>query len=377
MTSICIHSPILPILVSSVGSLKKLTCRYLNPAYTLKNNVDEKVYRTYMSDTEAEEYTSKTAAEKQFFEGKDSYKQLPAISQYWATQYLIPRLQEVFNIEDGSEFYLKPIEKRIRAGGAIRILSLGSGAGLLECRLARRLQSLGGDVSIVGVELSPEIVEGANNQARERGVADILSFEPADFNSLKLDREWDFVMANQILHHVTELEGLFTEVSRGLKPYGLLMTRDVIGMNGHQAWPEALSIVNDIWVDMPERYKYHNRLKKPYAAFPNIDFSRKSFEGVRAQDILPLMVSQFFFTNFYAYGGITERFLGRGFGPNFSRDNEDDRSFVTTLQVINDLAIDAGVIKPTQMLAYARNEPSRAKVWRGRTPKFCARAINV
>jgi hypothetical protein len=76
------------------------------------------------------------------------------------------------------------------------------------------------------------------------------------------------------------------------------------------------------------------------------------------------MLQRFSFTHFYAYGGITERFLNRGFGANLNQSNEDDRTFVTSLQLINDLAIDSGVIKPTLHSGRVFPSPGLTLSWR-------------
>ena len=42
-----------------------------------------------------------------------------------------------------------------------------------------------------------------------------------------------------------------------------------------------------------------------------------SFEGIRAQDILPLLVERFTFDEFIGFGNVIDPFVDRSFGPNF------------------------------------------------------------
>ena len=47
------------------------------------------------------------------------------------------------------------------------------------------------------------------------------------------NHEYDAVIANQSLHHVTNLEGLFDAIRHSLHPTGVFVTSDMIGRNGH------------------------------------------------------------------------------------------------------------------------------------------------
>ena len=312
--------------------------------------------------------------EKRHFEKLASFSALPDITNWWSANWLAPRVTQIFGTENPYQFYAKPIHDKAATAGQVRVLSLGTGDGEVELRVASRLRNAGvKNVTIYGLELSSVLVEKANAKASAERLSGILQFAQGDLNELSLQREWDFIIANQILHHVIGLESLFDEVERGLTAGGLLMTRDMIGKNGHQAWPEALSIVNPLWDAMPERYKYHHQHKKIYKHFPNLDFADETFEGVRAQDILPLMAERFHFPKFFAYGGIVERFISRGYGANYDVANSDDIAFVNQLQAINDQTIDDGVIKPTQMVAYVSVEACESVVWGKRTPEFCVR----
>jgi 2-polyprenyl-3-methyl-5-hydroxy-6-metoxy-1,4-benzoquinol methylase len=317
---------------------------------------------------------SRINKEKQQFEKLASFSALPDITNWWSANYLRPRVTQIFGTENPYQFYAQPISEKAATAERVRVLSLGTGDGEVELRIANRLQKAGiTNVSLYGLELSAALVAKANSKASEQGLAAILQFSQGDLNQLSLQREWDFIIANQILHHVLELESMFDEITRGLTRGGLLLTRDMIGKNGHQAWPEALSIVHPLWDTMPRRYKYHHQHKKVYERFPNLDFSDETFEGIRAQDILPLMTERFHFPKFLGYGGIAERFISRGFGPNYEVANSDDIAFVKKIQAITDQSIDDGIIKPTQMVAYVSVEPCDSVVWQKRTPGFCVR----
>ena len=98
------------------------------------------------------------------------------------------------------------------------------------------------------------------------------------------------MLANYILHHIVELERLFEGVAAAIGSSGVFLTADMIGRNGHMRWSEALGIITALWVTLPDALKYNHHLGSTDYTFNNRDCcSDGGLEGVRAQDILPLL----------------------------------------------------------------------------------------
>ncbi len=321
------------------------------------------------------DYKNRVLAEKRHFEKLENFSRLPDIVGWWSERYLRPRIQEIFGYSGGNSFYLNPILSASQSNEKVLVASLGSGDGEVENALAKVLLDRGvSNVKIVGFELSKELVEKASMRAAALGVADVAAFHNSDINSSFGSSQFDLIIANQVLHHILNLEDVFDSCHKALKDDGFIMTRDMIGMNGHQAWPEARGVVDDIWSDMPDRYKFNTRSKKFSETFPNTDFSTSGFEGIRSQDIMRLINERFGYSHFYAFGGIVERFINRAYGPNYSTAKVDDREFVKRLQDINDDLIDSHEITPTQIVAYFTKKPLQGKHWKHRSP---ARAVRI
>ena len=136
---------------------------------------------------------------------------------------------------------------------------------------------------------------------------------------------------------------------------------------------------------LPE-FRYALSLKQPWAAllvhglkciekeFPNSDYSVQGFEGIRAQDILPLLTRRFDFELFIGFGNIIDIFVDRTYGPNFDPANEWDRSFIDRVQALDQAEIESGRVKPTHMLAALTRQPvSHTKMHKHLSPKFCVR----
>ena len=88
------------------------------------------------------------------------------------------------------------------------------------------------------------------------------------------------------------MEHLFDAVHEGLEQDGIFLTTDMIGRNGHMRWPEALEIIQAIWKFIPDHYKTNHQLKRVEKEYDNWDCSKTGFEGIRAQDILRLLVEK-------------------------------------------------------------------------------------
>jgi SAM-dependent methyltransferase len=285
---------------------------------------------------------------------------LPPIFHYWSDRYVRPKL-ETFGFSNPDGFFQKHIEACcVRAGSdgdyrSKRIISLGAGNCDTEVRLARALLDRGrSDFVIECLELNDAMLDRGRAHATEQGVSAHVTPVRGDFNTWQPDKSYDCIIANHSLHHVLALEHLFSGVADGLAAHGRFVVSDMIGRNGHQRWPEALAIVREFWSEMPRAYRYNRQLRRQDDEFLDWDCSISGFEGIRAQDILPLLVERFIFEMFIGFGNVIDPFVDRGFGPNFSADSPKDRDFIDRVHARDEAEIAVGRIKPTHMFAVMR-----------------------
>ena len=102
----------------------------------------------------------------------------------------------------------------------------------------------------------------------------------------------------------------------------------MIGRNGHMRWPEAMDVIPSLWKYLAQSHKFSHQLKRIEHGYVNWGCSSKSFDGTRAQDILPELVKSFQFDLFLGFCSLVDIFIDRGFGPNFDVESEWDRLFV-------------------------------------------------
>lgn len=300
---------------------------------------------------------------------------LPAMFHYWSNTYIRPKL-ESFGYSHPEDFFAKTIAAAAREYARnIRVISLGPGNCDAEVRIAQAL--IGMDVTNFGIEcldITGAMLERGRELAQREGVSAHLSFTHGDFNTWRPAHPYDIVMANQSLHHVVELEHLFSAISEAIGDSGRFVTSDAIGRNGHRRWPEALRITEEFWSELPMPKRYNLQLRTLDEQYVDWDCSSEGFEGIRAQDILPLMIDRFGFEFFLGTTNVVLPFVERSFGHHFDPDSETDRQFIDRIQTRDEAEILAGNIKPTLMLAILRNDRSiRPRVWKHLTPEFCVR----
>jgi 2-polyprenyl-3-methyl-5-hydroxy-6-metoxy-1,4-benzoquinol methylase len=219
-----------------------------------------------------------------------------------------------------------------------------------------------------------DVLERGRALAQEKGFQQYFHFDTFDVNSWKPCRRYAVVVAFQFLHHVLELERLFETIRNMLEPGGHFLTDDMIGRNGHQRWPEALAMIEDLWPDLPVRYKYNHQMGRIIDPYENLDYSKDCFEGIRAQDILPLAAATFHFEVFFAFGNLIDIFIDRGFGHNFDPGNPEDTSFIDRIHALDMQHLEAGNLTPTHMIAAMTREPvARTATYKHLTPAFCQR----
>ena len=278
---------------------------------------------------------------------------LPEIYHYWSGRYLKPKFEAV-GYADLNDFYLQQIAAAgdREASERIAILSVGSGNCDAEVDLAQRLLADGvREFTLACLDLNPAMLERGRQLAAEAGLAEKFEFICADINAWEPDCEFDVLFANQCLHHFVELESLFDSFHRSLKETGVLLTNDMIGRNGHMRWPEALPYIEALWATLDRRYQYNHQKQQYDEEFVNWDCSGSSFEGIRAQDILPLLCERFHFETFIGFTNLMTPFIDRAYGHNFDPENPLDCQFIDIVARMDEYCIDKGILKPTQMVA--------------------------
>jgi len=148
------------------------------------------------------------------------------------------------------------------------VLDLGSGAGI-DCFLAAR--QVGPNGSVIGVDMTPEMVARARANAEKGGYANV-EFRLGEIEALPVaDASVDVVISNCVLNLSPEKDRVLREVHRVLRPGGRVVVSDLVS---DRAVPDvvagSLDAVAGCLPTLRERYLE--------------DFRRAGFADVRITD---------------------------------------------------------------------------------------------
>jgi SAM-dependent methyltransferase len=249
-------------------------------------------------------------------------------------------------------------------GKALDILVLGCGEGWLERVLARSPAAR----SIDAVDISPEAVSRARQQAREEGLSK-LCYSVLDLNreALESDR-YDVVIAHSVLHHVEALEHAYRSIRAALRTGGLLVVNEYVGPNRLQYTDQQLELVNRIMGALPERLRYSaidellldRRERPPVEQMIATDPS----EAVRSEEVLAVAERWFETLHRVDLGGTVLQPLLYGLIQSFRPGNADDDAVLGLICLLEEQLVDGQVLASDFVLSImrARDEVSPSLV---------------
>lgn len=250
--------------------------------------------------------------------------------------YLISKMPHF----DSTKYVLDLIKLKSKK---LQILSLGSGTADYEIEL---LQNEPDRLSIEAIDINEELLEGAKNFATKNKLN--LKTIVADINKIELKKSfYDLVVVRSSLHHFIELERIFEEVNSSLKENGeFLVIGEVIGRNGERLFTETKEMAQKIFDVLPEKFRYNNYTKKIDSDIPDIDFSKQSFESIRSEEILPLLLRYFKSKEYVTFDAFLSLLLDFRYGPNYDLNQRLDKSMVEMITNLDIYNISTSKLKP-------------------------------
>lgn len=325
-------------------------------------------------------YAKKMQQELDIYEKQVNVHDLPEIFHYWSNKYLRPIFSEAGfeNIEHFFVMNLIEIAKTSKSK-KMHFASVGSGNCDFEVHLSKLLiESKVTNFVFHCIDINPTMLERGRSFAVESGLEHHLNFVEADFNTWRPTIKFHAVLANQALHHVTNLEHLYDEISSNLVDGGQFIISDMIGRNGHQRWPEALDLVHRFWEELPDDHRYNVLLNRHEELYENWDCSNEGFEGIRAEEVLPLLLERFKCQKFIGFGNIIDIFIDRCFGHHFDPNNKWETGFIDRVHHEDEERILDGSLTPTHMLGvFSKMLSAEPYYSRGISPESSVRKPSI
>ncbi len=234
------------------------------------------------------------------------------------------------------------------------VLELGSGNG----DLILELSSIGFAGRYEGIDLS----ESGVRVAREKAIhqkCDNVEYRIGDLNAPRLSENiYDMVVAQMCIHHIENLEGLFGEVEKALKPDGIFVIFEYVGPSRWQFTFLQLLLANLFLAWIPKRYRYDATTgkTKKMVLRPTIGqmIEMGPSEAVRSEEIVPLFERYFTVDHQIEFGGGVYILVLENIVSNFRRDDETSLKWFKRILGVDGFATKRGWIPNANVLLAGR-----------------------
>ena len=140
---------------------------------------------------------------------------------------------EAYDAMDHTAVNIAFVERVVELGANQgHFLDLGTGPAQIPILLAQRCPK----IRITGIDLSVNMLTLGEQHVAEAGLADRIALEYVDAKDLPYpDQSFDGVISNSIIHHLPDPLTAFREISRVVRPDGLILIRDLMRPDTPQA----------------------------------------------------------------------------------------------------------------------------------------------
>ena len=223
--------------------------------------------------------------------------------------------------------------------------SLGCGGGGLE----RHALHLGICETFDAYDVALGAIEIARREAQAAGFRERITYEACDINAINLKAgAYDVVFASQSAHHFENIEHIFAEVKKSLKPGGLFVLNEFVGPTRFQWTDRQLAFADALLETLPKRYKRSvtTGTQKVRVERPTIEamISFDPSEAVRSSELLGLLRRRFEIIERIDFGGTLLHILLQDIVGNFDAASPEDALILKLLWAFEDMLIAPRII---------------------------------
>ena len=238
-----------------------------------------------------------------------------------------------------------------------RVLVLGCGSGWLERALAQKT----GIGEITACDFARERVLAAEQTARQEGL-DRIRYQVCNLEAEALpEGPFDAIFANDVLHHITDLEGVYGRIHEALAPKGKLLFNEYVGPNRFQYSDGRMDLINRYFRLIPDHLRFNpywgGLFWSRFRTDPDKLIADDPTEAVRSEDVLPLARKIFQVEAEYSYGGGLLNPLLYEIIANFDEQRPYDSRLVQVLCDAEDRLTRSRLIEPDFSVFIGRRRP--------------------
>lgn len=230
-------------------------------------------------------------------------------------------------------------------------ISLACGAGSWEREWMRHYAFQ----RIYGLDISPASIDQARHAAAAAGLMGV-DYDVADLNRLVLpEQSYDVVLTNAGVHHVENLENLFAQIRKTLRPGGMFVMHDFVGPTRFQWTDRQLDAINGLLAILPRKYRISvtTGMEKRRVDRPDQSYMKQTdpSEAVRSSDIVPLFKHHFRVLEWKNEGGAVLHMLLNDLAGNFKNTSPEDRAWLELCFAVEDMLMESGEVESDFVLA--------------------------
>lgn len=231
----------------------------------------------------------------------------------------------------------------------LRVLSLCSGAARIEAGFAAEV---GSNVEWSLFDINPDLLSIAALKFPKDVHLELIEGNVNDI--FPSEEKWDVILCVSALHHVVELEKVIQFCHASLKEDGEFWSvGEYVGRNGNRLWPGAYSAANEVFSLLPERYRFNKHTKVIDKVLPDNDYSVGCYEGIRSENIEPIINRWFRCEVMYRRNCFLWRLTNLAYSDNFDLHREEDIRLLQNM-VMSELAYFYGCREGTELFAIYR-----------------------
>ena len=212
----------------------------------------------------------------------------------------------------------------------------------------------------ISKEIEEKSIEIAKCLSEKESLSTCINYQVADINEIVLsENKYDIVFVGSALHHLSNLEHIFEEIRKSLKPNGFFIFNEFVGPSQFQWTEKQLKIMNEILEIIPDKYKVDvtsGRLKEQICR-SSIGYMNENdpSEAIRSNEIIPLVRKYFDIEERVDYGGTIMHMLLHAIVSNFNPSKEEDVAILRLLGYMEDILIKEKILPSDFTLIVARN----------------------